>query len=70
MEGEFEAHVQIRAHGGVVGCRARIDGSSMTLTLHEPLEGVARGQAAVLYLPDPDVQGDIVLGSGTICGTT
>ena len=41
----------------------------MTLTLHEPLEGVARGQAAVLYLPDPDGLGDIVLGSGTICAT-
>ena len=39
----------------------------MTLTLKQPLSGVARGQAAVIYLPDPD--GDIVLGSGTICGT-
>lgn len=39
----------------------------MVLELAEPLSGVARGQAAVLYLPDAD--GDIVLGSGTICGT-
>ena len=30
---------------------------------------LARGQAAVLYLPSPDELGDIVLGSGTICGT-
>ena len=69
MEGEFEANVQIRAHGGVVTCTARIDDDSMTLDLHTPLEGVARGQAAVLYLPDPDGLGDVVLGSGTICAT-
>lgn len=69
MTGEFEANVQIRAHGGVVACYASIDGDRVTLTLHEPLEGVARGQAAVLYLPDPDGRGDIVLGSGTICAT-
>ena len=70
----FEANVQIRAHGGVVACRAYVDseagnGGTMRLELSEPLSGVARGQAAVLYLPDPDGQGDIVLGSGTICGT-
>ena len=69
MEGEFEANVQIRAHGGVVKCTARIGDDSMTLDLHTPLEGVARGQAAVLYLPDPDGLGDVVLGSGTICAT-
>ncbi|MDY5784755.1 tRNA 2-thiouridine(34) synthase MnmA [Corynebacterium sp.] len=68
MTGAFEANVQVRAHGGVVPCRAVIDGDDMVLTLHEPLEGVAPGQAAVLYLPDPDGLGDIVLGSGTICG--
>ncbi len=71
MEGEFDANVQIRAHGGVVPCRAHVDvdADTMTLALTEPLSGVARGQAAVLYLPDPDGQGDVVLGSGTICGT-
>ncbi|MCP1387292.1 tRNA 2-thiouridine(34) synthase MnmA [Corynebacterium sp. TA-R-1] len=72
--GAMEALVQIRAHGGVVGCTAVVDpeagnGGEMELSLHEPLEGVARGQAAVLYLPDPDGLGDVVLGSGTICGT-
>ncbi|SLJ83042.1 tRNA (5-methylaminomethyl-2-thiouridylate)-methyltransferase TrmU [Mycobacteroides abscessus subsp. abscessus] len=35
--------------------------------LHEPLTGVAKGQAVVLYRPDP--LGDEVLGSGTISGT-
>ena len=69
MEGELECEVQVRAHGSVVPCHARIDKDNdrMELSLHTPLQGVARGQAAVLYLPDPD--GDIVLGSGTICGT-
>lgn len=70
MQGEFAANVQIRAHGGVVACHARVEGDSMHLELETPLEGVARGQAAVLYLPDPDGRGDVVLGSGTICGTS
>lgn len=69
MDGDLDCEVQVRAHGGVVTCHARIDRADdqMVLTLNEPLSGVARGQAAVLYLPDAD--GDIVLGSGTICGT-
>lgn len=67
----FKALVQIRAHGGVRQCTALIDANadSMRIELAEPLSGVARGQAAVLYMPDPDGQGDIVLGSGTICAT-
>ncbi|RSZ66140.1 tRNA 2-thiouridine(34) synthase MnmA [Corynebacterium hylobatis] len=69
MTGSFDAHVQVRAHGGISSCRAEITGDEMTLLLREPLQGVARGQAAVLYLPDPDGEGDVVLGSGTICGT-
>jgi tRNA-specific 2-thiouridylase len=36
--------------------------------LRSPLTGVARGQAAVLYQPDP-VAGDLVLGSGRIAIT-
>src|SRR5699024_89020 len=69
MAGDFDALVQVRAHGGVVACRASVGEDAMTLELAEPLQGVARGQAAVLYLPDPDGEGDVVLGSGTICGT-
>lgn len=70
MTGTLECEVQVRAHGEVVACTATIEREQdkMELQLHAPLQGVARGQAAVLYLPDPD--GDIVLGSGTICGTT
>lgn len=69
MAGEIDCEVQVRAHGEVVTCHARIDvaGDYMVLELAEPLSGIARGQAAVLYLPD--AAGDIVLGSGTICGT-
>lgn len=69
--GNLDASVQIRAHGGVVACTARVDLARdvMTLTLKESLEGVARGQAAVLYLPDPDGLGDVVIGSGTICAS-
>ena len=51
--------------------RVKKDGESpwrLELELHEPLQGVARGQAAVVYQPDAD--GDILLGSGTIRATT
>ena len=82
---EFECEVQVRAHGGVVPATARLvddpeettpagrvkkEGESpwrLELDLHEPLQGVARGQAAVIYQPDAD--GDILLGSGTIRAT-
>lgn len=63
----FDCEVQVRAHGGVVPATATLTGESVELDLHEPLRGVARGQAAVVYLPDED--GDILLGSGTICAT-
>ena len=71
MDGAFDCDVQVRAHGSVVRCHAVVDraNDTMTLELDEPLDGVARGQAAVLYLPSPDELGDIVIGSGTINGT-
>ncbi|MCF4006982.1 tRNA 2-thiouridine(34) synthase MnmA [Corynebacterium uropygiale] len=71
MDGDIECQVQVRAHGSVVGCTAHIDRAAdhMELELREPLSGVARGQAAVLYLPMDDGLGDMVLGSGTICAT-
>lgn len=69
MDGSFDAEVQVRAHGSVVPCSVVVDRDNdrMELELKQPLSGVARGQAAVLYLPDDG--GDIVLGSGTICAT-
>ncbi|GAA4402436.1 tRNA 2-thiouridine(34) synthase MnmA [Tsukamurella soli] len=62
------AMVQVRAHGGLAPVTARADGDRIVMDLAEPLRGVARGQAAVLYLPDAE-RGDLVLGSGTICAT-
>ena len=69
MDGSFDAEVQVRAHGSVVPCSVVVDRDNdlMELELKQPLSGVARGQAAVIYLPDDG--GDIVLGSGTICAT-
>ena len=46
------------------GGRRGVAGSGIEISLREPLTGVAAGQAAVLYRPDP--AGDKVLGSGTI----
>ena len=70
MDGTVDCEVQVRAHGGIAPARADIDwdNDSLVLTLSTPLQGVAPGQAAVLYLKQ-DADGDIVLGSGTITGT-
>lgn len=59
--------VQVRAHGGTAPATAEAAGDGLAVRLHEPLSGVARGQAAVLYRPDS--AGDEVLGSGTITAT-
>ena len=56
--------VQLRAHGEVHPCTARLDGDAVRLRLHHPARGVAKGQAAVLY------SGDTVLGSATISATS
>ena len=56
--------VQLRAHGEVHSCTAWLDGDAVRIRLHHPARGVAKGQAAVLY------DGDAVLGSATISGTS
>jgi tRNA-specific 2-thiouridylase len=56
--------VQLRAHGDVHACTAWLDGEVVRIRLHHPARGVARGQAAVFY------DGDAVLGSATISGTS
>jgi tRNA-specific 2-thiouridylase len=62
----FEAEVQLRAHGTPVPCRVEPDDDGgLRLVLAEPQRGVAPGQSAVLYEPDP-VRGDRVLGQGTV----
>ena len=55
--------VQLRAHGEVHACTAWLDGEAVSIRLHRPARGVAKGQAAVLY------DGDTVLGSATISAT-
>jgi tRNA-uridine 2-sulfurtransferase len=56
--------VQLRAHGEVHACTARLEDETLRIRLHHPARGVAKGQAAVLYA------GDAVLGSATIGGTS
>jgi tRNA-specific 2-thiouridylase len=62
----FRAEVQLRAHGVPVGCEvsaAREGG--LSIRLDEQQRGVAPGQSAVLYEPDP-VLGDRVLGQAAV----
>ena len=72
-EGPVDCVVQVRAHGGLAPARAtpvvRDGEARIDIELSEPLTGVARGQAAVLYLPD-EVRGDLVIGSGRIIRTS
>jgi tRNA-specific 2-thiouridylase len=63
-----ECLVQLRAHGEVHRATVSLGpgglaGDTLRITLDQPAQGVAKGQAAVLY------DGDTVLGSGTISGT-
>ncbi|MGO9726960.1 MAG: aminomethyltransferase beta-barrel domain-containing protein, partial [Streptosporangiaceae bacterium] len=52
--------VQLRAHGEPQPATCWPEGDRWQIRLHEPARGIARGQAAVLYV------GEVVLGSGTI----
>ncbi len=71
--GAFEGLAQLRAHGSVVPCTAvlalpqpaehRPTGPWLDVRLHEPVRGVAKGQAVVLY------DGDRVVGSATVDST-
>ncbi|GFM17938.1 MULTISPECIES: tRNA 2-thiouridine(34) synthase MnmA [Mycobacteriaceae] len=62
--GPLECEVQVRAHGGITGAVAELRDGELVVELRSPLRGVAPGQTAVLYRPDP--AGDEVLGSATI----
>jgi len=59
--------VQVRAHGGLAPATVTAAGAGVRVGLHEPLRGVAAGQAVVFYRPEPD--GDVVVGSATIGAT-
>ena len=67
-EGHVECAVQVRAHGEMASAVAELVGDELVVRLRAPLRGVARGQTLVLYRPDPE--GDEVLGSATIAGTS
>jgi len=66
--GPVECAVQVRAHGETADAIAELVDDDLVVRLRAPMRGVARGQTLVLYRPDPD--GDEVLGSATIAGTT
>jgi tRNA-uridine 2-sulfurtransferase len=60
----FRAEVQLRAHGTPVPCQVRAgEDGGLVIELDDEQRGVAPGQSAVLYEPDP-VRGDRVLGQG------
>lgn len=59
-EASFDCHVQIRAHAEPVRAVASVDDSEVRVVPSVPLDGVAPGQTAVLYL------GTRVLGQFTI----
>ncbi len=61
--GGFAGTAQLRAHGGISPCTAELVGDELQVRLHQPVRGVARGQAVVLYA------GDRVVGSATIDAT-
>jgi tRNA-specific 2-thiouridylase len=56
----FDCDVQLRAHGMTSPATITFAGRSVTATLRRPQQGVAAGQALVMY------DGDTVLGSATI----
>ncbi|WP_326555043.1 tRNA 2-thiouridine(34) synthase MnmA [Micromonospora sp. NBC_01813] len=62
--GPIEVLLQVRAHGSVVPAVVEVTDDGMRAELHQPVRGVAAGQAMVVYRPDP--AGDVVLGSATI----
>jgi tRNA-specific 2-thiouridylase len=58
--GTLSGTVQLRAHGAAHAAVARVDEDAVRIELREPAQGVAPGQAAVLY------DGSRVVGSCTI----
>lgn len=63
IESATECLVQVRAHGTPVPATVWPTGESVSVTLHEPLRGVATGQAAVFY------DATRVIGAATISAT-
>jgi tRNA-specific 2-thiouridylase len=64
----FTAQVQLRAHAAPVDCAVDADAEGgLRIALAAEQRGVAPGQSAVLYEPDP-VLGDRVLGQAPVLG--
>lgn len=57
---EFECDVKLRYRTTAVRCSVKIDGDHASVELHEPVLGVASGQAGVFY------EGEKLLGGGWI----
>ena len=60
---DLECTVQLRAHGDEHRAVVRVDGEAVTVDLLDPAEGIAPGQAVVVY------DGSRVVGSATISAT-
>jgi tRNA-specific 2-thiouridylase len=60
--GSLRGTVQLRAHGSEHGATVSVDGGGVLIELLDPAQGVAPGQAAVVY------DGTRVVGSCTITG--
>ena len=58
--GPLHCTVQLRAHGGEHTAVVTVSGEEVDVDLHEPAQGIAPGQAAVIY------DGTRVVGSATI----
>ena len=61
----IECRAQIRAHGATVPAVADGRGDALRVRLHEPVRGMAPGQAVVLYTDDGGA-GERVLGGGRV----
>ncbi|NUS74495.1 MAG: tRNA 2-thiouridine(34) synthase MnmA, partial [Corynebacteriales bacterium] len=62
--GPMRCQAQLRAHGEVYDATAELIGDELRVNLDSTADGVAPGQAVVLY--QPDTEGDVVIGSATI----
>ncbi|HPU12430.1 MAG TPA: tRNA 2-thiouridine(34) synthase MnmA [Aeromicrobium sp.] len=60
---ELDCTVQLRAHGSEHRARVTVDGDQVIVELHDPAEGIAPGQACVIY------DRTRVVGSATIART-
>jgi tRNA-specific 2-thiouridylase len=59
----YQGTVQLRAHGGEHRARVTVAGDEVSIELLDPAQGIAPGQAAVMY------DGTRVVGSATIVST-